>query len=92
LPAPAELRATRFALEDDDYLVLSYPVATLRAPSELTRAERDVALAFALGESMRAIAASRASSVRTVANQMRSTYRKLRVRSRLELAARLAKG
>lgn len=59
--------------------------------SALTAAERDVALAFAAGESHADIAARRGSSVRTVGNQLASVYAKLGVSSRAELIARLTR-
>ena len=42
------------------------------------------------GKSNKAIAAARATSERTVANQLASIYRKLGVNSRSELASRLS--
>lgn len=89
LVAPAKFRTQRFWFAECEYLVVSYPVTSLRAPKSLTDAERRVALAFARGEPMRKIAAERATAVRTVANQIRAVYRKLAVRSRLQLASAL---
>jgi DNA-binding NarL/FixJ family response regulator len=92
VPAAAKadpLRVTYLTVDGEELMLLSYPVAPLRAPARLTRAESDVALAFARGKSMRAIAAMRGASERTIANQMRAVYAKLGARSRAELAARL---
>jgi DNA-binding NarL/FixJ family response regulator len=86
----SELRATTFSIDDTEFLVLSYPVVPLRVAEELTRAERDVAAAFARGRSMRDIAGMRGTSTRTVANQIRAIYSKLRVGSRAELSNRLS--
>lgn len=61
----------------------------LRAPAALSTAEVQVAQLAVRGRSDRAIAASRGSSPRTVANQLRSVYRKLQVASRTELALAL---
>jgi DNA-binding NarL/FixJ family response regulator len=89
LPAPERLRASSFERRGEKYLVLSYPLPSLHAPATLTSAERVVAVAFGGGASMLRIAAARATSVRTVANQIRSIYAKLHISSRLELRARL---
>jgi DNA-binding CsgD family transcriptional regulator len=85
------LRATAFAIDEQEYLVLSYPVAPIASTSELTHAERDVALAFARGRSMRDIAAMRGTSTRTIANQIRAIYAKLGVGSRVQLCQRLSR-
>ncbi len=58
--------------------------------AQLTRAERDVALAMARGASNAEIAARRGTSPRTVANLAQRVFRKLDVTSRTELARRLA--
>jgi DNA-binding CsgD family transcriptional regulator len=55
----------------------------------MTRAEREVAEAVLAGCSNASIAKKRGTSSRTVANQLARLYRKLKVGSRLELAARL---
>lgn len=89
LDAPVGLRASRFAHGEDEFLVLSYGLDDPELPPSLTCAERDVAAALLRGCSMAAIAAARCTSLRTVANQIRSVYRKLGVRCRLELAALL---
>lgn len=54
----------------------------------LTKTEIDIVQAVLRGWSLARIAALRARSPRTVANQIRSAYRKLGVASRLELAVR----
>jgi DNA-binding NarL/FixJ family response regulator len=84
------MRATTFSIDETEFLVLSYPVVPLRVAEELTRAERDVAAAFARGRSMTDIAAMRGTSTRTVANQIRAIYAKLGVGSRAELSNRLS--
>jgi DNA-binding CsgD family transcriptional regulator len=58
----------------------------------LTESEYEVALLALRGSSNRDIAARRGTSVRTVANQLRSVYRKLRIRSRAGLANSLPFG
>jgi DNA-binding NarL/FixJ family response regulator len=57
---------------------------------KLTAAEQNVALLAAEGLSNQAIATRRGSTVRTVAKQLASVFEKLSIRSRIELAARLA--
>ena len=58
----------------------------------LSPAERAVVEAVLRGQSNREIAERRGTSVRTVANQMASIFRKLQVGSRGELAATTASG
>jgi DNA-binding NarL/FixJ family response regulator len=69
-----------------DWFVLSLPSPAEWLPSELTEAERDVAALVLEGLSNRAIAQHRKTSVRTVANQIASVFRKLKVAGRTELA------
>lgn len=57
---------------------------------ELTRAEREVAALVCTGMSNAAIARARRVSVRTIANQIASAMRKLRVDSRAALIVRFA--
>lgn len=54
---------------------------------QLTEGEAAVAVAFARGQALQAIAASRAVSVNTVKTQLRNAYRKLGVTGRAALAA-----
>jgi DNA-binding CsgD family transcriptional regulator len=72
-----------------EHIVLSFPLGAPEVPSSLTNAERVVALLVLEGRSDAEIAAMRGVSKRTVANQVASIFRKLDVRSRVELAARL---
>jgi DNA-binding CsgD family transcriptional regulator len=58
---------------------------------ELTPAERAVAQAAARGMPCDAIAAARGTSSRTVRNQLTSIFKKLKVSSRVDLAAHLAR-
>jgi len=55
----------------------------------LTAAEHEVAYGLWLGRSYEQIARERGTSVRTVANQVRAAFRKLRINSRAELCAAL---
>lgn len=71
---------------DEDVWVISVPLpdATLEP---LTAAEREVARLVVDGASNADVARKRGTSVRTVANQLRSIYGKLGIASRAELAA-----
>jgi DNA-binding CsgD family transcriptional regulator len=90
IPAPAGLRAARLGVGGEEYLVLSHPLSTWELPAILTPAEREVVHALLRGASRAQIAEARGSSVRTVANLLAQAFRKLGVRSRVELAARLS--
>jgi DNA-binding CsgD family transcriptional regulator len=79
----------RLVLEGEPVEVLCVP-AQPGAPGELSSAEFDVASLAVVGHSNAAIAAARGVSIRTVANQLASACRKLRVCSRAELAIYLA--
>lgn len=57
----------------------------------LTPSEREVARCVAAGMNNAAVAATRGTSARTVANQLASLYRKMGVGSRAELRAALAR-
>ena len=59
-------------------------------PNCLSACEREVVEAVLAGDSNQDIARQRGTSVKTVANQLYRVYRKLRVNSRAELAARCA--
>jgi len=90
---PPGLEAEIVAIGRQDVLVLSWPVQVEALDAlPLTAAEREVVEAIAAGLSNAAIAERRRTSVRTVANQVASAFRKLGVRSRAQLVARLAAG
>jgi DNA-binding NarL/FixJ family response regulator len=91
LPAPEGLRQSELELDAEEYLVLSYPLPPWELPCELTSAEQEIALAILAGRSRREVAVSRGTSVRTVSNLLSQVFRKLGVRSRIELAARLSR-
>jgi len=85
------LRRARFErVEVEGAKVLVGRAAPPAIPIELTAAEREVAELAAKGRANAAIASARRCSPRTVANLLQSVYRKLGVRSRAELAGRLA--
>lgn len=83
-------RVVSLSVGDTRYAVLSVPVADATAMPELTPVEREVATLAAAGLSNAGIGRCRGTSERTVANQMASILRKLRVGSRYELPARLS--
>jgi DNA-binding NarL/FixJ family response regulator len=91
LPPPAGLRVSAVELDDDQYLVLSFPAPAWDLPECFTAAEREIVLGMLRGASNEAIARERCTSVRTVANQIASIFIKLRVSSRIELAHALGK-
>jgi DNA-binding NarL/FixJ family response regulator len=74
---------------DDEYAILSIPAGPPPLPACLTDAERHVCELVIAGESNASIARERGTSVRTIANQLASIYRKLNVYSRCELVAQL---
>jgi DNA-binding CsgD family transcriptional regulator len=89
-------RLNAFRWQSHDYVVLSYPLPPSPAtPDALERllspAERQVASLLLIGRSYATIARIRGTAARTVANQVASAFRKLGVRSRFELAARLTR-
>ena len=91
LPPPGSLRARTFRFASGDYLVLSYALGACQTPACLTLAERAVVEAVAAGASNAEIARLRGTSVRTVANQLASVFRKLGVRTRHELVLHIAR-
>jgi DNA-binding CsgD family transcriptional regulator len=77
--------ACGFALGTETFTVISVELRRLSA--EFTPTEREVVELVLRGFSDREVAAYRGTSVRTVANQLRSIYGKLRLNSRAELVA-----
>jgi DNA-binding NarL/FixJ family response regulator len=85
--APKNLRV-EYSGEGQTVAILSFDVDETDKTGELTSAEREVALLALEGKSNHEIAEARHCSVRTVANQLQSVFRKLGIRSRAELAAK----
>jgi DNA-binding CsgD family transcriptional regulator len=83
---PRGLVADRLGAAEDELVVLSFPLGGSRA--RLTPAEREILRSLLEGMPRASIARARATSERTVANQIASVFRKLGVHSRSELAAR----
>lgn len=84
--APRELRARHIQLGAEELLVLIFPVLAPAPSAALTEAEQEVVRRVLEGATTAAIAASRRTSPRTVANQLQSIFRKLGITSRAELA------
>lgn len=77
-------RVRRFRLRGEEFVVVSFPL-DLAAETPLTAAEREVAALAARGMSNREIAKARKASENTIANQLKSIFKKLGVRSRMDL-------
>jgi DNA-binding NarL/FixJ family response regulator len=92
IPPPPNLEAREMVVDGEELLVFEFPLPVLRHASVLTEVERDVALAAASGLSNIEIAEKRGRSPRTIAHQLDAIYRKLGVRSRIELARVLSRG
>ncbi len=86
---PSGLRASELSIGGERWVILSHPLehGACAPLDRLTTAERAVVELAVEGLSNAQIAERRGSAVRTVANQMASTFRKLEVSSRYELAA-----
>jgi DNA-binding CsgD family transcriptional regulator len=74
----------RFFLGGHEFAVISVHVHVPDGAA-LTRAERETAELLARGMTNREIARARGTSTNTVANQIKSVFRKLGVQSRAEL-------
>lgn len=89
LQPPDGISATRFRVDGEEVAVLSFPLPDYDLPESLTDAERQVVALLLDGRTNAAIAEERGTSVRTVANQIASIFRKAGVASRSELVTRL---
>lgn len=78
-------RGGRFLHGGVEHMYLSYVPDAFVRPDALTDAEAEIAARVVRGASTPEIACERGVSVRTVANQLGSIYRKLGVCSRAEL-------
>jgi DNA-binding CsgD family transcriptional regulator len=78
-----------FEAGGQQYVRLAIPLA--RLPAKLTSAERDVVALILAGKSNAQIANARGVALRTVANQVASILRKMRVGSRSALLAKLSR-
>lgn len=82
---PSGLRVEGSA-DDGTTVVVSYLVPEADWQALLTSTETEIACGVLAGLSNADIARKRGTAVRTIANQVASIYRKLQVRSRLELS------
>jgi DNA-binding CsgD family transcriptional regulator len=85
--SPADLRVWELELATGAVAVISAPTQHARLRATLTTAERAIVELIVTGASNRAIARSRGTSERTVANQIAAIFAKLGVVSRGELIA-----
>jgi DNA-binding NarL/FixJ family response regulator len=83
------IQVVQFRHEDHEYAMIRIAIAP-HLPASLTAAEAEVASLAIEGLSNAAIARRRDTSVRTVANQLRSIYSKLAVGSRRQLRSRFS--
>ncbi|MCB9618146.1 MAG: helix-turn-helix transcriptional regulator [Sandaracinus sp.] len=83
------MRVEELVVGEDTLVVLSVPISR-GALARLSAAERDVVVGALEGRSNRELSLARGTSIRTIANQLASAFRKLGVKGRAELAARLA--
>ncbi len=90
--APHGLRALLFTAGDEEFALLEWPARAPAQPVRFGAAEGEVLRLLAAGLGNAEIARARGRSPRTVANQVARIYRKLGVRSRLELFALLSAG
>ena len=87
---PAELPSGTEAYElEPGRILFIQPITRMADLSSLSVAERDITRRLLDGHDNARIARERGTSRRTVANQVASIFRKLRVSSRGELSARL---
>jgi DNA-binding NarL/FixJ family response regulator len=86
---PVGLEVVSIDLQGRELVLLRFPVPSPQLPRTLSRAEREVVAGVLQGRSNAEIAAQRGTSLRTIAVQLQSIFRKLRVGSRVELAAAL---
>jgi DNA-binding CsgD family transcriptional regulator len=91
-PSLDEIRGGRFSFAGQRFAVLSFPIAGAISAPTLSPTEREVLRLVLEGMRNAQIAARRGTSVRTVANQVASLFRKLGVTCRRELLAILAAG
>jgi DNA-binding CsgD family transcriptional regulator len=86
---PPGLTITLIEIAGEQYAVLEFPVGIV-ADLPLTPSERKVVMGVLRSQSNAEIAAARGVSVRTIANQLASIYKKLRITSRAKLLRAMA--
>jgi DNA-binding NarL/FixJ family response regulator len=90
VPLPAALLARTRDCASDEFVLIA-PRPDIELAASLSAAERDVVRALVEGRTYAEIAAHRRRSKRTIANQLASIFRKLRVRGRGELVGKLVR-
>jgi DNA-binding CsgD family transcriptional regulator len=85
--APPGMVADRFDIDGDAFVLFEWPLPQTVVVSAPTTAEREVLRLLLEGFSNAEIAQRRGRSLRTVANQVGSIFRRLDVKSRFELFA-----
>lgn len=91
---PKGLRVTPLTVGDRQLVAMSYPIGSEESSTDvtgLTPVEHEIVRALLDGLSNAEIATQRSRSIFTINKQIESVYRKLRVGSRCELFARLAR-
>lgn len=88
-PSGMRARMREMELAGESLVVGVQAIANSARMETLSEAEQEVALALLRGDTYATIASARGSAERTVANQAQSIYRKLGVRSRVQLASML---
>ncbi len=92
LGAPRGLTVDTFELGGHGYAFLEWPALRRKLPATLTASERDIVALVLTGLGNAEIARRRRRSVRTVAHQVDSIFRRLGVGSRLQLFALFSRG
>jgi DNA-binding NarL/FixJ family response regulator len=91
--APRTLEAYSLGPGLEDFVVLTHRLQSSGLPDVLTKAEREVGQGIVDGLSNAEIARRRRVSMRTIANQVASLFRRLHVSSRADFVRRvLAEG
>lgn len=86
---PPGFRGAKLEDEGRTFLIMSYELPEWELPDTLTLAERQVLRATLGGATQAQVAEARGVSCTTIANQLAAGFRKLRVGSRMQLAARV---
>ena len=82
---PHSFVAHELSIDGEAYAVLEIALRELEPPAGLSSAEQAVVSGVIQGKSNAEIAADRGTSIRTVANQLRSVYGKLKISGRAQL-------
>lgn len=86
-PLHAAARTAPLKIGEEDLVVVSLPLPTLRLPNNLTAAEHHIVGLLLEGFTPREIAAQRGAALSTVNKQLGAVYRKAGVNSLAEFVA-----